>query len=109
MSKQAQHTPGPLRVIGPFDQHGGMPCYKVADQYDVVVAVCEYLYGDDEGQAAALADARLIAAAPMGLELAYQVVKTVSCGYCRKGDFTHESSCCMAQAFIAATEGRDAD
>jgi len=36
-----------------------------------------------------------------GLALAYQIVKTTSCGYCRNStDYSHESACCMAQAFI---------
>ena len=105
--KQAQgssHTPGPWvarenpdpsdyqwRFSHWIDGPDGVPVAEIRDL-------------DDDG-----ANARLIAAAPMGLALAYRVVKTVSCGYCRKGDFTHESSCCMARAFLAAAEGRDAD
>ena len=53
------------------------------------------------------ANARLIAAAPDGLELAYKVRDSVSCGRCRKDIYDSGSSCCLARLFIQkATEGK---
>lgn len=50
--------------------------------------------------------ARLIANVLGGLALARAVEASVSCGFCRKGDFSHLSSCCMARALIAKVTGK---
>ena len=92
-----KHTPGPWRVSESMSQD--LCIYKDALYLATISGACSK----------SPANARLIAAAPLGLELAYKVRDSVSCGGCRSGNLSLESSCCIARRLIAATEGRDAD
>ena len=58
------HTPGPLVVAGPYHFGSHESAYNVEQEGGPVTAICAFGRGDEEGKAAALADARLYRTAP---------------------------------------------